>query len=312
MSHIRVVASDRHRDSIIVTLQHAVRVCPDTSLLMTLMVQAAAKTDVGVVRKNNEDNFGYDVRHGIFAVCDGMGGQAAGEIASKVAVDTVLGYFRHSKPDAKSPVVGRTFEGVSARATALANAIQLANLAIQEAASASSQRAGMGSTIVAVRVEGDLFSVAHVGDSRVYLIRAESIQQLTSDHSLVMEQVRRGLITLEEAEHSKMQNLIVRALGSEESVEPDLADHEFVAEDILLLCSDGMSRFVPEAVMLERIGRAPTLEHACEDLIQAAKDGGSDDNITCLLVRALQQSWRERMVSRLSPGNRGDGLQRST
>lgn len=279
---------------------------------MTLIVQAAAKTDVGVVRKNNEDNFGYDVRHGIFVVCDGMGGQAAGEVASKIAVDTVVEYFRHSDHDAQSPVVGRTFEGVSPRATALANAIQLANLSIQEAAAASAERAGMGSTIVAVRVEGNLFSVAHVGDSRVYLLRAGSIQQLTSDHSLVMEQVRRGLITLEEAETSKMQNLIVRALGSEESVEPDLADHEFVPEDILLLCCDGMSRFVSEGAILERVGRAATLEQACEDLIQAAKDGGSDDNITCLLVRATEQSWRERMVNRLNPGARGDGWQRST
>jgi len=265
------------------------------------MVQAAAKTDVGLVRKNNEDNFGYDVRRGIFAVCDGMGGQAAGEVASKIAVDTVLEYFRAGKPNGKSPVVGRTFEGVSQRATALANAIQLANLAIQEAASATTERAGMGSTIVAVCVEGNLFSVAHVGDSRVYLVRGGSIQQLTNDHSLVMEQVRRGLITLEEAEHSKVQNVIVRALGAEESVEPDLADHEFLPDDVLLLCCDGMSRFVPENAMLERINRAGSLEQACDDLIQAAKDGGSDDNITCLLVRAVEQSWRERMVNALIP-----------
>ena len=258
-------------------------------------------SDMGRVRKNNEDNFGYDVRRGIFAVCDGMGGQAAGEVASKIAVDTVLEYFRAGKPNGKSPVVGRTFEGVSQRATALANAIQLANLAIQEAASATTERAGMGSTIVAVCVEGNLFSVAHVGDSRVYLVRGGSIQQLTNDHSLVMEQVRRGLITLEEAEHSKVQNVIVRALGAEESVEPDLADHEFLPDDVLLLCCDGMSRFVPENAMLERINRAGSLEQACDDLIQAAKDGGSDDNITCLLVRAVEQSWRERMVNALIP-----------
>jgi serine/threonine protein phosphatase PrpC len=305
-----VVAPDCCRDSIIGALRDASSECKN--LFMTLTVQAAAKTDVGVVRKNNEDNFGYDVRHGIFVVCDGMGGQAAGEIASKIAVDTVLEYFRRSGQDARSPVVGRTFEGVSSRAASLANAIQLANLAIQEAASASSERAGMGSTIVAVRVEGNLFSVGHVGDSRVYLIRGGTIQPLTSDHSLVMEQVRRGLITVEEAETSKLQNVIVRALGSEESVEPDLADHELIIGDVLLLCCDGMSRFVTEAVMLERFGRATTLEQACEDLIQAAKDGGSDDNITCLLVRAVEQSWRERMADRLNPGKRSDGLQRST
>jgi serine/threonine protein phosphatase PrpC len=278
---------------------------------MILMVQAAAKTDVGLVRKNNEDNFGYDIRHGIFAVCDGMGGQAAGEVASKIAVDTVLDYFCHSRQDAKQPVVGRTFEGVSARATALANAIQLANLAIQEAAGASSEHAGMGSTIVAVRVEGNFFSVGHVGDSRVYLIRAGGIQQLTSDHSLVMEQVRRGLITLEEAEGSKMQNVIVRALGSEESVEPDLADHEFAAGDVLLLCCDGLSRFVSESTIVERVTAATSLEQACDELIQAAKDGGSDDNITCLLVRAAEPSWRERMAGRLNPAG-GDGQDRST
>ncbi|MGA8152340.1 MAG: Stp1/IreP family PP2C-type Ser/Thr phosphatase [Terriglobales bacterium] len=279
---------------------------------MTLMVQAAAKTDVGLVRTNNEDNFGYDIHHGIFVVCDGMGGQAAGEVASKIAVDTVLEYFRHSKPGARSPVLGRAFEGVSERASALAIAIQLANLTIHESASASTQHSGMGSTIAAVCVEGNLFSVAHVGDSRVYLIRGGSIQQLTSDHSLVMEQVRRGLITIKEAEASKMQNLIVRALGSEDSVEPDLADHEFVAGDTLLLCCDGMSRFVQETAMLEHIGRAASLEQVCEDLIQAAKDGGSDDNITCILVRAVEQSWRERMADRLNPAKRGDGQQRST
>jgi serine/threonine protein phosphatase PrpC len=267
---------------------------------MNLVVQAAGKTDVGVVRTNNEDNFGFDVRHGIFVVCDGMGGQAAGELASKIAVDTVLGYFRRDPRDAKSPVLGRSFEGVSERATGLANAIQLANQAIQEAAANNAEHAGMGSTIVAVRAEGNLFSIANVGDSRIYLVREGGIQQLTSDHSLVMEQVRRGLLTMEEAENSKMQNVIVRALGSEDSVEPDLEDHEFAPGDVLLLCSDGMSRFVKEGTLVEIIGRSDALEKACEDLIQAAKSGGSDDNITCLLLRAVERTWGGRLFGRLA------------
>src|ERR1700680_939388 len=164
---------------------------------MNLVVQAAGKTDVGVVRTNNEDNFGFDVRHGIFVVCDGMGGQAAGELASKIAVDTVLGYFRRDlrHGHAASPVFGRSFEGVSECATGVANAIQQAT---QTAPSNTSEHAGMGSTIVAVRAEGNLFSIANVGDSRIYLVREGGIQQLTRDHSLVMEQVRRGLLTLEE------------------------------------------------------------------------------------------------------------------
>lgn len=267
------------------------------------MVQAAGKTDVGVVRTNNEDNFGFDVRHGIFIVCDGMGGQAAGELASKIAVDTVLGYFRRDPRHDASPVLGRKFEGVSERATGLANAIQLANQAIQTAASQNAEHAGMGSTIVAVRAEGNLFSIANVGDSRIYLVREGGIQLLTRDHSLVMEQVRRGLLTLEEAENSKMQNVIVRALGSEESVEPDLEDHEFAAGDVLLLCSDGMSRYIKESTMVEVIGRNLALEPACEELVEAAKSGGSDDNITCMLLRAAEQTWHGRLFGRLTGNN---------
>ena len=272
---------------------------------MNLVVQAAGKTDVGLVRTNNEDNFGFDVRHGIFIVCDGMGGQAAGELASKIAVDTVLGYFRRDlrRGHAASPVLGRSFEGVSERATGLANAIQLANQAIQTAAAHNAEHAGMGSTIVAVRAEGNLFSIANVGDSRIYLVREGSIQQLTRDHSLVMEQVRRGLLTLEEAENSKMQNVIVRALGSEESVEPDLEDHEFAPGDVLLLCSDGMSRYVKESTMVEVVGRNATLEPACEELIQAAKASNSDDNITCLLIRVAEQTWQGRLFGRLTGNN---------
>jgi serine/threonine protein phosphatase PrpC len=264
---------------------------------MTLLIQAAGNTDIGLVRKNNEDNFGYDLRTGIFVVCDGMGGQQAGELASKIAVDTVLDYFgqSHSTP----PVGGDRFEGVSQRAVSLATAIQLANQSIHESGALNPNHAGMGSTIVAVAVDGNLFSVANVGDSRVYLIRKNDVVQLTNDHSLVMEQVRRGLMTLEEAAESKMQNVIVRALGTDDSVEPDLADHEFNSGDVLLLCSDGMSRYVKEEKMAEAVSH-DSLEQACTDLIEAAKTGGSDDNITCLLIRAVHPSWKDRFLGRLS------------
>src|SRR5580698_100375 len=268
---------------------------------MTLLIQAAGITDIGLVRKNNEDNFGYDPRHGIFVVCDGMGGQAFGELASKIAVDTVLDFFRQDHSTA--PVGGDRFEGLSARAVTLASAIQSANQTIHESGARDPNHAGMGSTIVAISVEGNLFSVANVGDSRVYLIRNNDVVQLTNDHSLVMEQVRRGLITLEEAEHSKMQNVIVRALGTDESVEPDLAEYEFNADDVLLLCSDGMSRYVKEERMAEAVNQE-SLEQACADLIEAAKVGNSDDNITCLLIRAVHPSWKDRFLGRLSaPAN---------
>ena len=267
---------------------------------MNLTFKAAGKTDIGLARKNNEDNFGYDLRDGIFVLCDGMGGQAAGEVASKIAVDTVIDYFhlKHSK----APVIGKTFDGMSGRAADLANAIQIANVSMQELVATDIHRTGMGSTIVAVCVESNFFSIANVGDSRIYLLRGSSIQQLTNDHSLVMEQVRRGLITTEEAGKSGMQNVIVRALGSEESVEPDLADHEFLRDDILLLCSDGLSKFVTEDAMLDIISRSRDLEIACAELIEAAKAAGSDDNITCLLIQAVERPWYERLWARRSSG----------
>jgi serine/threonine protein phosphatase PrpC len=267
---------------------------------MSLLIQAAGSTDIGLVRKNNEDNFGYDLRHGIFVVCDGMGGQQAGELASKIAVDTLLDYYRQDHTSA--PVDGARFEGVSQRAVTLATAIQLANQTIHESGAQDLHHAGMGSTIVAVAVEGNFFSIANVGDSRIYLIRKDDVVQLTNDHSLVMEQVRRGLMTLEEASESKMQNVIVRALGTDDTVEPDLADHEFNPGDVLLLCCDGMSRFVKVETMAEAVNQ-DSLEQACAELIEAAKNGGSDDNITCLLVRAVHPSWKDRFLGRLSgPG----------
>lgn len=265
------------------------------------MLQVAGKTDVGTVRGNNEDNFGYDTRFGIFVVCDGMGGQAAGERASKIAVDTILAFFRQDAKTRETQVVGRGFDGVSQRANLLAQAIQLANQSIHEEAANNLSQTGMGSTIVAVLAEDRFFSIANVGDSRIYLLRDGAMQQLTNDHSLVMEQVRRGLMTQEEAASSQMQNVIVRSLGVEESVEPDLEDHEFAPGDLLLLCSDGFSRFVQDSAMVDIISRGESLEKASEDLIEHAKSAGSDDNITCLLVRMVPESPGGRLLSALMP-----------
>ncbi len=267
---------------------------------MSLNVEVAGRTDVGCVRQNNEDNFGYDTRQGIFVVCDGMGGMAAGEVASKLAVDTVLMYFRDCT-DGNYPMADAAPEGVSDRARALASAIQRANAAVHDASQSEPGRAGMGSTIVAALVKGEFFSIAHVGDSRIYLIRDGTIQQLTNDHSLVMEQVRRGLMTLAEARASDMQNIIIRALGSDKNVEPDLDDQMARPGDILLLCSDGLTRHLPDESLLELITNAPGLEQACEALVQGAKDAGGDDNITCLLLRMVREPWYRRLFPGGSP-----------
>jgi serine/threonine protein phosphatase PrpC len=273
---------------------------------MKLQIEAAGRTDVGLVRNNNEDNFGYDIQHGIFVLCDGMGGQAAGELASKIAVDKVLNYFQNVKRHSDSHFTAGRSEGMSQRAKTLATAVQLANQAIHEAAGNNPGQTGMGSTMVALYAEGTQFSIANVGDSRIYLIRGEIIQQLTSDHSLVMEQVRRGLMTIEEAERSDMQNVIVRALGTEESVEADLADHEFMSGDIVLLCSDGLSHYVKESSLLELVRSTSDLDQACAKLIEAAKSRRSDDNITCLLLRAVEHddSFSARLRSWMGTSQR--------
>lgn len=271
---------------------------------MSLSIQVAGKSDVGCVRTNNEDNFGYDMRYGIYVVCDGMGGAAAGEVASKLSVDTVLSYFREAARTKSFPTVGESLEGYSARANALASAIHLANEAVYEMGKSKASQRGMGSTIVAVLAEKNFFSIGHVGDSRIYLVRGDEIQQLTNDHSLVMEQVRRGLITREQAEKSEMQNIIIRALGSDEKVTPDLEDLVALPGDVLLLASDGLTKHVKDDWMLGIVQEAPTMEQAVHDLIDSAKAHGGDDNITCVLLKMVEVPWYKRMFWWLFPGGK--------
>jgi PPM family protein phosphatase len=265
---------------------------------MGITVEVAGKTDVGCVRANNEDNFGYDVRYGIFIVCDGMGGQAAGEVASKMAVDAMLTYYRTSGQSKHYPKVGEQIDSVTDRANHLASAIHLANQAVHDAASSHAAHQGMGSTVVAVSFEGQgsFYSIGHVGDSRIYLVRNGEIEQLTNDHSLVMEQVRRGLITLAEARVSKMQNIIIRALGTEPEVKPDLDDKLAQPGDVLVLCSDGLTRHVPDDSIAEVVMNTPDLKQACELLVGAARDGGGEDNITCLLLRFVEEPWYKKWL----------------
>ncbi len=269
---------------------------------MAISFQAAGKTDVGCVRANNEDNFGFDERYGIHVVCDGMGGHEAGEEASQLAVETVLEYFRKVGEDRRYPAPIVEIEGASSRSSALGSAVQLANKAVYDAGAGHSADRRMGSTIVCVLTEGDFYSTAHVGDSRIYRIRDHAIEQLTEDHSLVMEQVRRGLITREEAEHSQHQNIIVRALGSEDSVHADVDEQLALAGDRLLLCSDGLTRHLSSAKILQIIDDAPTPHDACERLVAAARDAGGEDNITCMVIRAGSRPWFRQGSS--SPGGK--------
>jgi protein phosphatase len=262
---------------------------------MSLTIKVAGKTDIGCVRKNNEDNLGWDQRLGLYIVCDGMGGALAGEVASKMGVDLVLDYFRQGTETAIWPEFGEIPGDVSITGRHLASAIQRANRAIYEQGQEKKSQQGMGSTIVALLIQENFLTIAHAGDSRIYRLRDGKLEQLTQDHSLVMEQVRRGLITLEEAEKSDMQNIIIRALGSEEAVEPDVQDLIALRNDTYLLASDGLTKLVRDETIKLVIENSPSLDAACEDLIKAAKEKGGDDNITCVLVKVAEKPWYKQL-----------------
>jgi len=233
---------------------------------------AAAVTDPGRKRPSNEDAFGYSVERGVYVVCDGMGGAAAGEIASSVAVDEVLRLFEG--PVAPEPLP-----------QAAENAIAVANAAIYSRSERNYRLKGMGTTMVVLAVEDRRAWVLNVGDSRCYRLRNEQLEQITLDHSLVEEQVRAGRMTRAEALRSPLKNVITRALGTQGRVTPDIFELEAKPGDLYLLCSDGLTRELSDPqIECQLLGDYP-LEEQCKRLVNAANKAGGHDNITCVLVR---------------------------
>ena len=249
---------------------------------MSLGLEVVGRTDVGRVRPSNEDHFGYDQGLGVFVVCDGMGGHAAGEVASQIAVETVLSFFQERKPSVENDAY---LEDAPVGARLLAEAVKKANDAILAYADEHKNTSGMGTTLVAARFCDGVFSIANVGDSRIYLFREGQLLQLTEDHSLVMEQVRRGMITLDQAKKSSAQNIITRALGTDESTLPDLGEFPAQSGDVLLLTTDGILRHVDDDDIRSILLQLPSLQAACDTLIDAANEGGGEDNSTCMLIR---------------------------
>jgi len=247
---------------------------------LSLRMEAAAKTDIGLVRRTNQDSFGSDFALGLFVVCDGMGGAVGGEIASSIAAETFIKVARQELTCDKSS---------SAECTrrALARAAAAANRAVAGRAEFDPRFRGMGTTLVGLRIIGSALTAINVGDSRAYLVRQGSAMRLTIDHSYVAEQVRLGAMTEAEAENSHMQSLITRAIGAEEDVYPDLFEQPLHAGDTVLLTTDGLTRHVSDeeivAVLAPRSSR--TAELASLQLIALAKQRGGSDNITCIVIR---------------------------
>ena len=255
------------------------------------------RSDVGLVRTNNEDHFGVDPSLNLFVLCDGMGGQAAGEVASRMGVELILEHIRQAQASPRGGLEGIYREEFSLQSNRLLSSIRLSNKAIFEAAAEPSTMSGMGSTVVAVQISGNVMSVAHVGDSRVYLLRNGELRQLTEDHSLVREQIRQGLLSPEEAERSELANVILRALGAEPSVEADLDELWVGARDQVLLCSDGLTRMVPDAEIAKILATAPTPQQAADQLVELANEKGGEDNTTVIVARLLPalRGWKRWM-----------------
>jgi len=251
---------------------------------MLMNVKAFGLTHVGRQRQHNEDAFLVEGDAGLFLVADGMGGHAAGEIASRIAVDSITEFILHTKED--DGTWPHAYDEHYKRSTnRLMAAVRMANTRVLEAMRKDARLRGMGTTVVACLADDATVSVAHVGDSRAYMVREGQLSRITNDHSWVFEQVQAGMLTEAEAEKHPLRNVITRALGGALQVTPDASEIEAKPGDVFLLCSDGLTGMVPESE-IQRIVTASggDLAKACQELIDAANERGGLDNVTAVLV----------------------------
>lgn len=242
-------------------------------------VTVACKTDLGRVRENNEDKFEYFIpeddstiaaRGLVFLVCDGMGGHAAGQIASELTAKTFIDvYLNHPSSEAT---------------VAMAGAVAAANRYVLDVAKAVPSRRGMGTTLSGLVLLQDQAYTVQVGDSRVYRLRAGELAMLTQDHTYIEESMRQGTMTAEEAENHPYRHVLTRAVGTEDTVVPDIESHDLKPGDTYLLCSDGLLNHVPDDQIAE-IMRSNAPSEACWKLVSTALLGGGSDNTTVLVVR---------------------------
>ena len=252
---------------------------------MSLVCKAVGKTDIGLVRTGNEDYLQLDPQNNVFAVCDGMGGHAAGEVASMTAAEIISTSFSHFKKELLDDETLAFERTVPETGTILVKSIRLANREIYNRAQADSALSGMGTTIVVLSLEADYMSIAHVGDSRAYKIEERELVQLTTDHSWVQEMQDSQRINLSEADVSVGKNVITRALGVKHDVEVDYRLIKVKAGDKFMLCSDGLCGFADNDEIFDVIKRAEgNIEKITDLLVKMANDRGGMDNVTIAVV----------------------------
>jgi len=262
-----------------------------------VLMQIGARSDVGRLRGNNEDSFKVVPELNLLILSDGMGGEAHGEVASKMAVEGIVAHCVEAEKDPSMPFCGEPRPDLSPKTNRLISAVRLANRKIYETARDNPTHRGMGATVVAVWADELRMSLVHVGDSRAYLLRAGELLQLTEDHSLVAEQVRRGILTQQQADRSDMQSVLTRALGIEEEVEVDADEQMLMDGDTVLLCSDGLNRMVTDPEVASTLLTSNGLQPAADRLVELANDYGGEDNSTVVLFRV--QLRGDGLVARL-------------
>lgn len=264
-----------------------------------MRLRVGARTDVGRVRKLNEDVYLVRTEQRLFLVCDGMGGAPAGEVASDLAVRAIREQLDRPAPEnARSSEDDRRY---LPQTTRLAEAVRRSNEIIYNQAKNDPRQRGMGTTVVGAWITEHIASVAHVGDSRAYLWHSDRFEPLTRDHSLVEAYVGAGILDGEKAVASEQQNILLRVLGREPDVEVELNEVPVQPGDYLLLCTDGLTRMVPEKTLAEAIAQLRDPQRICDYLIDAANRNGGPDNITVVVVevagrwwRRLSEHWRRR------------------
>src|SRR5215472_6460663 len=252
-------------------------------------IESFGVTDVGRKRKHNEDNLLCDVNgdseEGLFIVADGMGGHAAGEVASKITVDTVGEFIAATRQKEEATWPFKYNHELHFNSNRLAVAIEKANERVMAAVAAQPWLKGMGTTVVAGLLDGKILSLAHVGDSRAYLYRDGQLSRLTDDHSWVHEQVAAGILTEDEAKSHPLKNVVTRALGGGPSVSPDLQELSFQAGDVFLFCSDGLTTMLSDEEIRDALAAQADPRKACERLVGMANEKGGVDNITVVVAR---------------------------
>jgi protein phosphatase len=258
-----------------------------------MMYEICAETDPGLERENNEDAVAFDTLTGLCILADGMGGYNAGEIASSMATAFIKSemsrWLSQSGRNAHSKEVKRAME----------ICVQNANHSIFNAANSNPQYTGMGTTLVVGVFQVGRLMLGHIGDSRCYRLRGDAFEQITKDHSLLQEQIDAGLITAQQALTAANKNLVTRALGVEDVVLLDVTEHRVEAGDVYVMCSDGLSDMVRDSAIADIVLSHATLEMKAKQLIHAANANGGRDNISVVMVQAVEPTTKRSLLSRI-------------